>query len=95
MKRVVINSNLFQFLVAKDSPEKISIQQDEYNQLIQNVVRLPLKYKEVIHLYYYENLSVQEISELLAINQNTIKTRLKKGRELLATTLERGDFGGR
>ncbi|WP_233786067.1 sigma factor-like helix-turn-helix DNA-binding protein [Planococcus halotolerans] len=53
---------------------------------------LPLKYREMILLYYYEELSVQEISDLLKMKANTVKTRLKRGREMLGDTLERGDF---
>jgi RNA polymerase sigma factor (sigma-70 family) len=92
VKRVIVNNSVFQFLSSKEfSPEMVSLQKNEYEQLAQSVLSLPVKYREVIHLFYYEDLTVQEISLLLKINQNTIKTRLKRGREILENSLERGD----
>ena len=48
---------------------------------------LPIKYLQVIELYYFEGYSVAEISEILSANENTVKSRLKRARELL-----KGDF---
>lgn len=56
------------------------------------VLELPNKYKMIIHLFYYEELSVKEISDLLNIKESTIKTRLFRGREILKKKLE-GGFG--
>ncbi|HBM26646.1 MAG TPA: hypothetical protein DD359_06515, partial [Ruminococcus sp.] len=47
------------------------------------IFRLPPKYRDSIYLYYFEELSVQEIAELTNIKENTIKTHLKRGREQL------------
>ncbi|WP_233569597.1 sigma-70 family RNA polymerase sigma factor [Planomicrobium sp. Y74] len=93
VKRVVVNNSLFQFINAQDrTPEQESVRQQSNNKLVENILSLPLKYRETILLYYYEELSVQEISDLLKMKANTIKTRLKRGREMLGDTLERGDF---
>lgn len=51
-------------------------------------IALPTKYRTVIHLFYYEELSVSEISKTLGIKETTIKTQLHRGRELLKTALE-------
>lgn len=92
-RRVVVNNSLFQFLRSKEpSPESATLQKDEDVQLAQKVMELSVKYREIIHLHYYEELSVQEISQLLKINQNTVKTRLKRGRGLLESTMERGEW---
>jgi len=40
---------------------------------------LPLKYKLVITMHYTENLSIEEISEILKESPNTIKSRLRRG----------------
>ncbi|WP_233208511.1 MULTISPECIES: sigma-70 family RNA polymerase sigma factor [Planomicrobium] len=93
VKRVVVNNSLFQFLNAQDrTPEQESVRQQANNELVENILSLPLKYRETILLYYYEELSIQEISDLLKMKANTVKTRLKRGREMLGDTLERGDF---
>ncbi len=51
------------------------------------VMMLPPKLSLVIHLFYYEDLSVEEISKTLNISQNAVKTRLSRGREKLKDIL--------
>lgn len=92
-RRVVVNNSLFQFLRSKEpSPENASLQKDADILLAEKVMELPVKYREIIHLHYYEELSIQEISLLLKTNENTVKTRLKRGRSLLGETMERGEW---
>lgn len=62
---------------------KISYFEDFDKDLIWAVKNLPDKYLRVIQLYYFEGYSVSEISQILSANENTIKSRLKRGRELL------------
>jgi RNA polymerase sigma-70 factor, ECF subfamily len=64
------------------------IQRYEDEQLVKAVWNLPDTYKEVIYLYYFEELSIKEISYLTSVNQNTIKTRLKRAKEILKDCLE-------
>ena len=56
--------------------------------LTQAVMRLPVRLREVIILYYYQGLSVNEIAETLGITQPSVSGRLKRGREKLKDTLE-------
>jgi len=51
--------------------------------ITQCVKRLPVKYRQIIHLYYYEEYNLKEISDILQINENTVKTCMVRGRELL------------
>lgn len=64
------------------------IQRNEDEELVKTVRSLPDTYREVIYLYYFEELSIKEISYLTGINQNTIKTRLKRAKEILRESLE-------
>lgn len=48
------------------------------------------KYSIVLSLHYYEQLSVREISKALGLKQNTVLTRLRRGRQLLGKELEVG-----
>lgn len=57
--------------------------------ITQCVKKLPVKYRQIIHLYYYEEYSLKEISVILQINENTVKTRMVRGRELLKKYLEK------
>lgn len=53
------------------------------------VMKLPKKYRVVIHLFYYEDYSIKEIAQILKINENTVKSQLSRGRKLL-----KNDLGG-
>lgn len=53
------------------------------------VLELPEKYKSCLYFFYYEDYSVKEIAQLLKIPENTVKTNLRRGRELLKETLEK------
>ena len=62
----------------KESVEQIVIQNAEDSRLASAVMSLPIKYREVIYLFYYEELSIKEIATVIEVKENTIKTRLKK-----------------
>lgn len=66
----------------------VMIESDEKLQLAEAVLELPLKYREVIIHYYFQELSVLEVSQLLLISDNTVKTRLRKARSLLKEKLK-------
>lgn len=57
-------------------------------ELMQDILRLPGKYKTVIHLHYFEGYKIAEISKILKISESAVKMRLKRGRELLKIELE-------
>lgn len=57
-------------------------------ELLREVLSLPEKQRTVIHLYYYENCSVQEIAKLLGVTVSAVKMRLKRGRDALKNRLE-------
>ena len=60
----------------------------EESDLFWAVMHLPKKYRQVIHLYYYEDYSVQEIAAVLHQNPSTVQTQLLRGRERLKKKLE-------
>lgn len=60
----------------------------EGNPVTQAVQELPEKYRIPIHLFYYEQLSVQEIAQVLDMKESTVKSHLFRGRDLLKTKLE-------
>lgn len=59
------------------------VEEDERLELADAVLELSIHYREVIVHYYFEELSVIEVAEILSIPQNTVKTRLRKARSLL------------
>ncbi len=57
------------------------------------VLKLPVKYRTVVHLFYYEGYSCTEIAAILETNESTVKTRLKRARERLKEALKGEDLG--
>lgn len=69
---------------AADDAEKNS-----RNKLIRSsVINLPEKYRTVIHLFYYEGMSIEEISNIEEISISSVKTRLHRARKILKEKLE-------
>jgi len=68
----------------------MSINTDSNEDVYIAVMSLPEKYRVPIHLFYYEELSVAEISKVLKVNKNTIASRLKRAREILKKNLDDG-----
>lgn len=64
----------------------------EKSEVYYAVLELPKKYRTVVHLFYYEDMSINEISSLLNINESTIKSQLHRARKLLKETLKEEDF---
>ena len=62
---------------------EVSYTEDFNKDLVHETRRLPTKYREVIELFYFEGYSIGEISDILSEKENTVKSRLKRGRELL------------
>lgn len=60
--------------------------------VLQKVMALPIKYREVILLYYYQNLKTREIADVLQVPEATVSTRLKRAKEKLRPQLERWYF---
>lgn len=63
--------------------------QEETN-VFSSVSELPKNYRTVIYLSYYEGYKVKEIAKILKKNENTVKTWLSRGRELLKEKLKGG-----
>jgi RNA polymerase sigma factor (sigma-70 family) len=96
LKRFIFNNDLLQNVNSSEAtPEDQVLKDREAEFLSISVLSLPVKYREVIILFYYEELSIEEISSLLNVNPNTVKTRLKRSRDLLKKVLESGDSNGR
>lgn len=49
---------------------------------------LPEKYRPIVMMYYYEEMSCKEIGTALKLNEATVRTRLKRAREKLKKELE-------
>lgn len=67
--------------------------QEDLSFVWEAVKHLPIKYREVIHLFYYEEYSTAEISKILNRKEATVRSDLRRGRQALKNILkEEYDF---
>ena len=71
--------------------ESLAAEQREDLSFVWEAVKdLPVKYREVIHLFYYEGLSTAEIAAILEQKESTVRSHLMRGREKLRSILKEG-----
>lgn len=75
---------------ACELPDNIPAEQQSIQEVYDKVLTLPQKYRTVIYLFYYEDLSIKDIAKILHTNENTIKTRLSRARVKLKDILKGG-----
>lgn len=70
-----------------DTPERVMIQKAEKRELTEALFTLSVTYREVLILYYYEEMTTVEIAKLLDCPESTIRTRLRRARKQLASRI--------
>ena len=71
----------------EDYMNDLPFEEPEDSRLFEAVMKLPDKYRVVIHLFYYEDYSITEIAQILNRREGTVKSQLNRGRKLLKTML--------
>lgn len=64
-----------------------SLDKTENIDLFKAVMELPKKERTIIHLFYYEDMSINDISDILRIKESAVKTRLFRARKKLKSIL--------
>ena len=72
--------------------EPVAPETEDYSDVTEAVMELPDNYREAIHLFYYEEMSIKEIAIALDAKEPTIKTWLSRGRQMLKEKLGK-EFG--
>ena len=75
--------SFFENLTKSETPEDAVLQQDQREAVLQTVLGLSTKYREVVILYYFQDEKMEDIAEILKLNINTVKTRLSRARAIL------------
>ena len=65
----------------------MSFEHEEKSDLYYALMKLPQKYRTVIHLHYYEGYSVREIAKIMKSTEGTVKSQLHRGREMLKVNI--------
>ncbi|NLL95924.1 MAG: sigma-70 family RNA polymerase sigma factor [Clostridiaceae bacterium] len=81
-RRVIVTDDFLTYSSDNDT-EDIIEKRSERQALINAILKLPDKYREIIHLYYYQEMGIKDISDILRIPGGTVKSRLFKARALL------------
>ncbi len=76
----------------KHSPSDLTEKEEEFEDIRRAITRLDLPHRMVVVLYYINDLSIQEISEVLDIPLGTVKSRLFYARRVLKQQLETKGF---
>lgn len=82
---------MFPHPFAKETADKETLDKELEGLMASSLSLIPLKYKEVLVLYYYEELSYQEIADVLHIPIATVGVRLRRGREQLEKYIKKED----
>ena len=67
-----------------EQPEQIP---EDHREVLDAVLALPDKYRDVVYLHYYEGYTAPEIGRILHKNPNTVYTLLTRAREVLKKSL--------
>ena len=76
----------------EEQTEEIAFETEEQSDLYEHLQKLPKKYRTVLYLFYYEELSIKEICQVTGQKEPTEKSQLSRARTMLRTELEREGF---
>ncbi|MCZ8535919.1 sigma-70 family RNA polymerase sigma factor [Paenisporosarcina quisquiliarum] len=64
------------------------VRKDEEAMIGEAILELPLKHREVLIYFYFNEMTITEVAHILTIPESTVKTRLRRGKELLRNRLK-------
>lgn len=67
---------------------EIEWENEQEEQLFFALRKLPLKYAQIVHLFYFEDMKIKEIADVTGLSETAVATRLQRAREKLKTYLE-------
>ena len=73
---------------AADAADGSAAMSSQETDLFRALQQLPIKYRNVLHLFYYEEYSTREIAQILQISEGTVRTRLSRARKKLQQILK-------
>lgn len=79
----------YRYTVPIESVSESMLEIPEYHmdEVWDEIMKLPLKYRKVLHLFYYEEMSVRQISEILRVKEGTVTSQLSRARQMLKRCL--------
>jgi RNA polymerase sigma factor (sigma-70 family) len=89
-RKLLFQEKLFPLQGHKQRDELVAA--EERSQIGAAILKLSLAYREPVILYYFEEMKIRDIAQLLGIAENTVKTRLKRAREALKPHLKQEEW---
>jgi RNA polymerase sigma-70 factor, ECF subfamily len=77
-----------QLKITSESAQQIAIHKESKSEMVRHLMKLKREQSLPLFLHYYEDMSVKEISLILNENINTVKARMKRGKQSLAKILQ-------
>ena len=84
----IFKSSWYKTKTSLEECREVYSMNESQSELIDVLMSIPEKYRIVIHLYYYEQYSVKEISEITSRKESTVQTHLQRGRKLIEKKLK-------
>ncbi|MFJ7953880.1 RNA polymerase sigma factor [Lysinibacillus sp. NPDC096418] len=87
--------SLFEKITGKTTyhtPEKEVLIKSSKRELVEALFTLSVQYREVLILYYFEDMTTVEIAQLVGCPEATVRTRLQRARKQLAVTIGENDW---
>ncbi|WP_235616030.1 sigma-70 family RNA polymerase sigma factor [Metasolibacillus fluoroglycofenilyticus] len=85
-KKVQLQNKIFPS-TSKMEPDEL-VRKDEEAIVAEAILELPLKQREVLIYFYFNEMNIKDIASILFIPESTVKTRLRRGKELLKNKLK-------
>ena len=67
----------------------LELTQEQDDSVIPYLMKLPFKYRRILYCHYYEDKKISEMATELKLSENTVKTQLVRGRELLKRNIKK------
>lgn len=74
-------------VISLESVAELKCESEQDNTVLDAILNLPPKYKDVVYLFYCEGYKASQIADILRLNENTIYSQLSRARSLLKERL--------
>ncbi len=83
-----MNKSIWRRRVVSIENLEIPFENPDQGELVTAVLKLPLNYRQIIYLHYYEGWTIPEIAEIMQQNVNTVYTQLRRAKARLKHKVE-------
>lgn len=83
---------LFPHPVAKENSDDLVLNKEQQQAIEKSLAELPVKYRELVILYYFEDFDYKSIADILEIPVSTVGVRLKRAKDRLKKILVANNF---